>query len=211
MIKLIDVTKEFKNEMLYRDVNLEINDGDRVLLIGDNGSGKSVLMKLIVGFSQPTQGQVLVDGKKLGDKNDFIQNAGVSINQADFLNHLTGLENLLLLANYKKVSTKEDIMDLAKKLYFDQDILKKYKVFSLGMRQKMRFMQALLDKPKYLILDEPFDALDSKSKESMLEILRDYLDKDRTLIFTAHNSDVHDLATKVFLINSDTKNIERVK
>lgn len=208
MIEIKNLTKQFKNECLYEDINIQIKEGERVLIVGDNGSGKSVLMKLMVGFSQPTYGEVWVDGYKLGDRYDFIQDAGVSINQAEFINHLSGLENLEILANYKKISDKSRILELAEKLYFEKDILKPYKVFSLGMKQKMRFIQAMLDEPKYLILDEPFDALDAKSKKAMVEIIEGYLDDSKVLVYTTHNQDSQGLATRILTLLNEERTLE---
>ena len=205
MIKIIDVSKVFKNEVIYENVTFDINEGDRVLFVGENGSGKSVLMKMIVGFSRPTKGRIEIDGEVLGENVDFIQNAGVYINSPEFLGTLTGVENLLYLANIKKISSEEDIMNYAKLLYFEEDIKKKYKVFSLGMKQKLRFIQAFLDKPKYLILDEPFDAVDKKSKLAMLQILEAYIDDTRALIYTTHSIDYQKFATKTYRMDADEK------
>ena len=112
------------------------------------------------------------------------------------------MENLLELAAIRKKASKEDIMNLARKLYFEEDIDKQYRIFSLGMRQKMRVIQALMDRPRYVILDEIFDALDDVSKEALQKLLNDYLKENpqRYVIYTSHENQMDQFADQTFLI-----------
>lgn len=202
MIKLENINKSFKNISLFEDVNLEMNL-QKIKIKGENGTGKSVLLKMIVGYSTPDSGIIKYDRKQLGKDSDFIENAGVSINAPQFMKSWTGIENLQYLADIRKVCSKEEMMELVKYFGLEKDIHKKYKTYSLGMAQKLRIIQALMDKPKYLILDEPFDALDKKSKL----LTRDYLDKylsedeNRQLIYTSHNEDDDSFADCVLEID----------
>ena len=191
MIKLEKINKAYKSITLFENLNLEINDGERIAISGVNGSGKSVLLKMICGYAKPDSGKVVVDGICINEENKFIQNAGISINAEDCINSMTGMENLLYLSNIKKIATKENILEIANKLYL-KDLDKKYKNYSLGMKQKMRLIQALMEKPKYLILDEPFDALDDDSKEALINLLNEL--KDITLIVVSHD---HESLNKV--------------
>lgn len=208
MIQINNLTKRFKNETLYEDISLKIKLGNKIILEGPNGSGKSVFLKLLSGLSKPNEGEIIYEEGTMSQDFDFSPNTGLSINQPDFLNNLTGMENLLYLANIKKIATIDDIMRLAKQLYFDRDINKKYKNFSLGMKQKLRFIQALMDKPRYVFLDEPFESVDSKSKKAMYQILNDYIDENRLLIYISHNNDDKFLATQVLEIDYDDKKIK---
>lgn len=178
----------------------EFNDGDKILIKGSNGTGKSVFLKMIVGYSRPDEGEIIVDNCKIGKDKDFIQDAGVSINAPEFCNNWTGMENLLYLANIRKIATKEEILTLCRELEMDFALDKKYKTYSLGMKQKMRIVQALMDKPKYLILDEPFDNLDVKSQKKVLNIINNFMNKDKLFIFTTHNSIYEGFADKVYEI-----------
>ena len=156
---------------------------------------------MIVGYSKPDSGKVLIDGKELGKSFDFIPDAGVSINAPEFIKNMTGKENLEYLSNILKKTTNEEMMNLIKDFDLEYHIDKKYKTYSLGMKQKLRIIQALMEKPKYLILDEPFDALDKKSQNKLMEILNSYIKKDTTLIFTSHNSEYEDFADVIYELN----------
>ena len=201
MIKLEHIYKSYKNIELFKDMNLEIEQGEKVAISGPNGSGKSVLLKMISGYAKPDSGRVIVDGKCINETFSFIQNAGISINAPDFIGSMSGLENLLYLASIKKIATKDRIISLANNLGLD-NLDKKYKTYSLGMKQKMRLIQAIMDNPKYLILDEPFDALDDKSKKAAIDILHN-LENGTSIIFVTHDKDtIFSLATVHYKINN---------
>lgn len=209
MIRLENVNKSFKNMTLFKNVDLEINK-QKTKIKGENGTGKSVLLKMIVGYSTPDLGRVIYDNKIVGQDSDFINNAGVSINAPQFMKSWSGLENLMYLADVRKVCSKVEIMELVKYFDLEKDIQKKYKTYSLGMQQKLRIIQALMDKPKYLILDEPFDALDKKSKSLARDYLEKYLseDQNRQLIYTSHSEDDDGFADIIYEID-DYSIIER--
>lgn len=202
MIEIKNVYKKYKDITLFEDINAKFEDGKKILIKGENGTGKSVLLKMIVGYSAPNSGHIIIDDYKLGIDRDFIENAGVSINAPEFCNNWTGLENLLYIANIKKHCSKEDILKWCKTLEIDKLLDKKYKTYSLGTKQKMRLIQAIMDKPKYLILDEPFDALDLKTQNKVVKIIDKYISKDRLLIFTTHSSEHEKFADEIYEINN---------
>lgn len=190
MIKLENVSKKFKDNLILSEVNVSFEEGNIYQIVGENGSGKSVLLKIIAGYSIPTNGSIYIDDEKLGNTFDFIPNAGISIDAPQFVPSLTGMENLLKLAKIRKKASPEIIINLAKKLEIDRDLGKKYSTYSLGMRQKMRLIQALMEFPKYLILDEPFDALDLKMKDVAQKTINDFITNypDKIVIFTSHDT-----------------------
>ncbi|WP_430604176.1 ABC-2 type transport system ATP-binding protein [Enterococcus sp. DIV1368b] len=206
MIELINLGKQYKQKILFQDVNVIFNEGKKSFIKGINGSGKSVLMKLIVGYSTPTNGMVKVAGKIIGVDQDFIPDAGVFINAPDFIKSWTGAENLLYLANIRKIANEKKIRFLASQLNLEKDLNKKYKHYSLGMKQKLRIIQALMDEPTYLILDEPFDALDKNSRENVLNLLDNYLSENaqRILIFSSHNDRMEDFADHIYELENQT-------
>lgn len=202
MIQFDGVSKKFKDLLLFEDVNINIKEGKKTAIVGPNGSGKSVLLKLIVGYSVPTSGSIVIDGKKLQRDIDFVPNGGVSINAPEFIGSLTGLENLREIARIRRSVTEADIILLAKKVNFEEELFKKYKTYSLGMKQKMRLIQALMERPDYLILDEPFDGLDRLSKKIVIEMLDEYVKETRcTLVFTNHGEEVFEIADVVYEID----------
>lgn len=202
MINLRNIEKKYKDNLIFDNINFDFKENTSYAITGINGCGKSVLLKIICGFSLPDQGTVHINGEKLGEKYDFIPNAGVSINAPEFVKTMTGYENLKALAEIKNICTDEDIHNLCRQLGIDQALNKKYKTYSLGMKQKLRLAQALMENPDILILDEPFNALDENSVKVVKDILNEFIRQpNKILIFTSHHiDDVEDLADVILLI-----------
>lgn len=188
MIELKNISKEFKNKRIFDGVNFTVETGKCVGIIGENGCGKSVLMKIICGFSKPDIGEVIIDGEKLGEHRDFIQNCGVIINSPEFIGHYTGFENLMLLASIRKKIGKSEVLDVLKKVGLDVAAKTKYKNYSLGMKQRLRLAQAIMENPDYLILDEPMNALDTEGIAIADSIIDEYHSLGRTILMTSHNA-----------------------
>lgn len=206
MIKLENVYKKYGNNVIFENLSI-VFDEQKNKIKGENGVGKSVLLKMIVGYSVPDKGDVFYNQtKKLRKDSDFIENAGVSINAPEFMKNWTGMENLTYLLNVSKKCSKERLNELIEIFSLENDINKKVKTYSLGMKQKMRIIQSLMDSPKYLILDEPFDALDKQSKETAKNYLNKYLKEDssRILIYTSHSEEDDVFADHIFLIDEKT-------
>lgn len=206
MIKLENVYKKYGNNVIFENLSI-VFDEQKNKIKGENGVGKSVLLKMIVGYSVPDKGDVFYNQtKKLRKDSDFIENAGVSINAPEFMKNWTGMENLTYLSNVSKKCSKDRLNELIGIFSLENDINKKVKTYSLGMKQKMRIIQSLMDSPKYLILDEPFDALDKQSKETAKNYLNKYLKEDpsRILIYTSHSEEDDVFADHIFLIDEKT-------
>jgi len=122
---------------------------------------------------------------------------------------LTGMENLLELAAIGKTAGKDDILVLAERLSLAQDLDKKYRLYSMGMQQKLRVIQALMEHPRYLILDEIFDALDDQSKQTVQDLLDEYLKDhpERYVIYTSHEDRMDRFADRTLMIK-DAKMVE---
>jgi ABC-2 type transport system ATP-binding protein len=218
MIRLENMTKKYRHLTVFDHLNITFEPNIPIHIKGTNGCGKSVLLKLITGYSLPDEGFVSVDGIRIGIDRDFLPDAGVVINSPEFIRNLSGLDNLLDLASIRKICTKEKIVSLAKEFHFETELTKKYKTYSTGMKQKMRLIQALMEDPRYLILDEPFDGLDLASKKILKKKLENYLKKSgNTLIYTNHEDDIHLDGEHTYLIDCfilkelplDTDNKER--
>lgn len=201
MIRLENVSKRYGKNLILDDVS-ETFQGKKIKIKGENGIGKSVLLKLIVGYSVPDEGCIYYDDSELRKDTDFLEDAGVSINAPQFMPNWTGRENLKYLQQIRKVCSNKRMDHLIDTFELENDIDKKYKTYSLGMCQKMRIIQALMDKPRYLILDEPFDALSLSSKAKAKGILESYLSKDpgRMLIYTSHSEEDDMFEDKIYLI-----------
>ena len=157
MIVLNDVTKVLDNNKILDNVNLVIQDGKTYGFIGRNGSGKSVLFKLIIGLFLPTSGTIEFENVNIQKEVRAL------IEKPNFIDELTGVENLKLLASIQNQITENEIIEILKKLDLYNDRNKKYSKYSLGMKQKLGIAQVFMEGPKYMILDEPFVGLDEKS------------------------------------------------
>lgn len=140
MIKIEGVSKKYKNIDLFEDLNIIFEPNKKILIVGPNGTGKSVLLKMIVGYSRPDSGKVIADGKMIGKDVDFLLNVGAFINSPDFLNHLTGYENLKMLAKIQNKVSDEKLNSLIREFELEDTIKKKYKTYFLGVKQEMRII-----------------------------------------------------------------------
>ncbi|WP_323615829.1 ABC transporter ATP-binding protein [Erysipelothrix rhusiopathiae] len=206
MIKIRNVSKRFKNLEIFEDVSLELPKGKIVGLVGENGSGKSVLMKMLCGYSKPASGSINVYGEKLGVNRDFPSSVGVLINDSHFIKNYTGMENLEYLINIRKQTDKTFLNELIQIFDMEYNIHKRYKSYSLGMKQKLRIIQAFMEQPNLVLLDEPFNALDKRSTMVLGDLIKRYINEDRIIIFTSHEyQHIEHLADTVLTIQD--KNI----
>lgn len=186
MIKIRNISKRFKNLEIFEDVSLEIPTGKIVGLVGENGCGKSVLMKMLCGYSKPTSGSINVYEETLGVNRDFPRSVGVLINDSHFIKNYTGMENLEYLINIRKQTDKTFLNELIQIFDMERNIHKRYKAYSLGMKQKLRIIQAFMEHPNLVLLDEPFNALDKKSTMVLVDLIKRYINEERIIIFTSH-------------------------
>lgn len=206
MIRLEHVAKAYKNTVIFRDLSLEIPTGASVAVTGYNGSGKSVLLKLITGFSRPDSGTITVDGNVIGKDVDFIQNAGVFINAPQFMNSATGYENLMMLAEINRKIGKEQVLQILDRVKLTEAKDKKVRTYSQGMIQRLRIAQAVMEKPDILIMDEPLNALDRDGIDIAHSIFQEYIDDpSKTLLFASHNAEeIQTFATSVLHVENGT-------
>ncbi|MBU5490466.1 ATP-binding cassette domain-containing protein [Butyricicoccus intestinisimiae] len=206
MIRLEHVAKAYKNTVIFRDLSLEIPTGASVAVTGYNGSGKSVLLKLITGFSRPDSGTITVDGNVIGKDVDFIQNAGVFINAPQFMNSATGYENLMMLAEINRKIGKEQVLQILDRVKLTEAKDKKVRTYSQGMIQRLRIAQAVMEQPDILIMDEPLNALDRDGIDIAHSIFQEYIDDpSKTLLFASHNAEeIKTFATSVLHVENGT-------
>ena len=198
------VYKSFGMEQILTDVNLKISAGKIFGIVGNNGSGKTVLMKCICGFLQPDSGIIRVNGKIVGKECDFPEDLGVIIETPGFLPNLTGYQNLKILASLKGIIGKKEIREVLLQVGLDPDMRKPVGKYSLGMRQRLGIAQAIMEKPKVLILDEPFNGLDKTGVGHMRGLLRELKGQGKAILLASHNAqdievlcdEVHDMEDK---------------
>ena len=198
-----EVSKSFDDAEVLHDINLEFKEGHIYGFVGRNGSGKSVLFKILCGLYFPTTGSVVIDGVDIHKNNIFPNNMRVFIEKPNFLPNLTGLENLKLLASIQNKITEDDIIDILNKLNLKDDMNKLYHKYSLGMKQKLRIAQAIMENQKLIILDEPTNGLDEASIKTVHNIIKKLKNEDKLILIASHNKDdLRLLCDKIFKIDN---------
>ena len=188
-VKIEHVTKRFGEDLVLKEVNLTLKVGQVYGVVGNNGSGKTVLMKCICGFLPVTTGTIRVFGKEIGRDVDFPESLGVIIETPGFLTQYTGVKNLEILADMKRMISKADIRLILKKVGLDPDMKKPVGKYSPGMRQRLGIAQAIMEDPRFLILDEPFNGLDKHGVAEIRELLLVLKAAGKTILLASHNDE----------------------
>lgn len=192
------VEKYFGQEAVFSDVCLRILPGEACGIVGNNGSGKTVLMKCICGFLRPDRGRITVNGSWVGMDCDFPREMGVIIETPGFLPTLSGYRNLKILADLRAVIGKKEILETLARVGLDPKMKKAVGKYSLGMRQRLGIAQAIMENPKVLILDEPFNGLDKKGTEDMRELIKELKSQGTAILLASHNpGDIKELCDVV--------------
>lgn len=198
MIEVQGVNKSFGEEHVLKDVSHCFETGKIHGIVGNNGSGKTVLMKCIRGFLKPDSGTIFVGGKQVGRDTDFPEDIGIIIETPGFLPHLSGTQNLKILASLQKKANNHTIRAVLEQVGLDPDMKKPVGKYSLGMRQRLGFAQALMEDPSLLILDEPFNGLDKYGVVHIRNVIKGLRAEGKTVILASHNQvDIDELCDTV--------------
>lgn len=198
-IEIRGVTRRFGEDLVLKEVNLTLEAGRVYGIVGNNGSGKTVLMKCICGFLMPTTGTIHVFGKQIGKDVDFPEELGVIIESPGFLTNLTGRKNLEILAGIKKKLGEGKIRAVMEQVGLDPDGKKPVGKYSLGMRQRLGIAQAIMEEPGLLVLDEPFNGLDKNGAAQIRSLLLKLKEEGRTILLASHNEeDIRILCDEVY-------------
>lgn len=198
-IEIEHVTKKFKEDTVLHDINISMEQGRVYGFSGNNGSGKTVLMKCICGFLPVTEGTIRVNGKAIGREIDFPENVGVIIETPGFLTNLSGMRNLEILAALRGKIGRKEIAYAIRKAGLEPSLRKSVSKYSLGMRQRLGIAQAIMEDPEFLILDEPFNGLDKHGVADIRKLLLELKGQGKTIILASHNSeDIRILCDKVY-------------
>ena len=209
MIKIENYTQKIKKDIILNDINLHLKENKIYGFVGRNGSGKSILFKGICGLLNISNGKIIIQGKEIGKDIDFYDNLGAVLDGAGFLPNLSSFDNLKLLASIRNKISDSDIKSALNKVGLDPNDKKKYKKYSLGMKQKLALAQAIMENPELLILDEPFNGLDSYSVKDIREMLIDYKKEGKTILISSHiKEDIDILCDEVYEL--DRGNINKL-
>lgn len=202
IIEVKHVSKSFKNIPIFDDVTISFESGKCYGLVGYNGSGKSVFFKMLCQFIRPDTGEIIISNKFLSNKGDYPQNFGIIIDRPGFIGNKTGYENLKELASIKNEISDQKIKDTMHLLGINPDLKQKMKNYSLGMKQKIALAQAIMENQSVLILDEPFNGLDSSSVNNVRDIIIDLKKQNKTILLTSHNQeDLDILCDEIYMID----------
>lgn len=202
-ITVENVTKEFKNQVVLKTVNLEFEMGKIYGIIGRNGSGKTVLLKCICGLLVPSTGKVTVGGKVVGEDIDYPQNIGFIIESPGFLPNYSGFKNLKYLASIRGRVKDDEIRKYIELVGLNPDDKKHVSNYSLGMRQRLGIAQALMEDPDILILDEPMNALDNVGVDYMRKVFLKMKEEGKMIIIASHiGDDIDILCDEVYGIDA---------
>lgn len=198
IIDVQHVSKSFGEEQVLKNICRSFEIGKIHGIVGNNGSGKTVLMKCICGFLRPDSGKIYVNYKEVGKDMDFPDDLGIIIETPGFLPNISGLKNLQLLASLKKKASDAVIRDAIMKVGLDPYMKKPVGKYSLGMRQRLGLAQALMEDPQLLILDEPLNGLDKHGAAHIRELIKSMRDEGKTVLLASHNQmDIDELCDTV--------------
>ncbi|BBI33864.1 ABC transporter ATP-binding protein [Cohnella abietis] len=188
-IEATSFTKSIGKIKVLENINVSLESGNIYGVVGRNGSGKTMFLRMITGLILPTNGEVKVDGRVLGKDISFPDKLGILLEKPSFIGHLTGYENLKMLAKIRNVTKSEDIQYFMNIFDLDWKTKKKFNKYSLGMKQKLGIIQAIMENQQIIILDEPFNALDETSVGTLRKVLEKLRTEQKLIVMTSHNKE----------------------
>lgn len=189
MIQLQNVTKRIKENTVLDNVSYTFKSGFVYGLYGQNGSGKTMLLRAISGLINLDSGSIFIDGEKLHDKIEFPPETGIVIENMELLPECSAKRNLQMLAKIKNIADEKDIIFSLERVGLDTDSDKKVKKFSLGMKQRLNIAQAIFENQKIILLDEPTNALDEDAVQLIYKIIREEKSRGATIIVATHHKE----------------------
>ena len=198
-IEIKNVSKKIGQAEVLKDIGVTFEGGKIYGLRGKNGSGKTMLMRIISGLVHPTSGTVIINDKELGRDMSFPESIGILIENPTFIDNFSGYRNLKSLADINQLIGEEEIKETVRKVGLDPDDKKYYKKYSLGMKQRLGIAAAIMEKPDIILLDEPINAIDEAGVNRIRDILFELRDENRIIIVACHDKEELELlADEIF-------------
>lgn len=186
MIEIINLYKQYGKETILDNISIKLEGNAIYGLIGANGCGKTTLLRCICGLSRATKGKIIVMGKEIGVDVDFSPSTGIIIETPGFIPNIDAKKNLTLLASISGKIKKEHISEMLSLVGLDPNDKTPICNYSLGMRQRLGLAQALMEDPRILLLDEPFNGLDNNGQKQIRLLLRKEKERGKLIIMTSH-------------------------
>lgn len=189
-IDIKNITKIIKKNTVLDNISLTMSSGKIYGFQGINGSGKTMLMRCIIGLIHPTSGRISINGKFLGKDIEFPESIGFLLENPAFLDGYTGIENLRMLTKLNRNLTDTELNTILDKVELTDAGNKKYKKYSMGMKQRLGIAAAVMEHPDILILDEPTNALDTNGINIVKDIIVSERNRGALVIISCHDTDL---------------------
>lgn len=209
-IEIHDLGKEISEVTILRDVSLRLEQGRIYGFVGKNGSGKTMLFRMIAGLVKPTSGEILYDGKTVAYGKKIPLDMGIMIENAGLYPEMSAFENLRFLASLRNRTSNEQIKNVIQKVGLNPADKRKIKKYSLGMRQRLIFAQSIMEEPDLLLLDEPTNALDTDGVALIREMIREEKERGAIICIASHNKeDIDSLCDEIYSVKEETITIQK--
>ncbi|EDW23523.1 ABC transporter ATP-binding protein [Bacillus sp. FSL K6-4563] len=203
IIELNAVTKVIRKQTVLEDINLSLAKGKIIGFVGHNGSGKTMLFRVIAGLVKPSAGEVIVSDQILHKQISFPKSISVLLEKPAFLEQYSGFDNLKFLADIQKRIDDQQIRQVIESVGLNPDDKRSVKTYSLGMKQKLAIAQAIMEKPDIILLDEPMNGLDEDSVKNVYHLIKAENERGATVLLTSHHKkDIEELCHIVYKMNS---------
>ena len=187
MIEIEDLNITMKKHHILKDINISVPDGSICGFVGNNGCGKTVLFKCILGFYYPESGSIIIDGKMRTKKDGILKEAGALIEHPAFLEKYSGLQNLRYLYELNHKKNIEYLKSIITKVGLNPDDKKPVGKYSLGMKQRLGIAQVIMEGSRIMIFDEPMNGLDRNGVDDIRNLILDLKKQGVTILLASHN------------------------
>lgn len=205
IVEIKNLNKTIKGKHIIKDLNLDFYPGQITGFLGPNGAGKTTTIRMMTGLMYPSKGEVIIDGKQLSTNyEEAISNIGVIVENPEMYKYMSGYKNLQHFARMHKGVTKQRIDEVVAQVGLQNRIHEKVKTYSLGMRQRLGLAQAMLHRPKFLILDEPTNGLDPAGIREFRMYLRKIAEEDNVAIVVSSHllSEIELMVDRIAIIQN---------
>ena len=202
ILTLKNISKRFKNQPVIENISIEFKPNTIYGIVGRNGSGKTVLLKMICGILTPSSGEILFDGENYIQKYGVPKSTRALIESPEMINDLSGFDNLILLSSIQNTIDDNRILETLKIVGLGGNEYKKYKDYSLGMKQKLGIAQTIMEDSDLIILDEPFNGLDDNSAKEMRTLIKKLKNNNKIIIIATHiKEDINSLIDELYRLD----------